>query len=239
MVHHTSGPAGYGLSGPLFGNREDAGRRLAERLQRFKARRPVVLALPRGGVPVGLEVAKALEAPLDLVLVRKIGVPFQPELAYAAVVDGGRPETVVNEEVAAMLHLPEDYLAQETARHLEEIKRRRQLYLAGRPHAEVADHTAVIVDDGIATGTTVRAALKAVRRARPGKLVLAVPVAPPDTIEALRKDADEIVCLATPGGFGAISLYYADFHQVSDEEVVALLAQSAAAAETPKPSPTA
>jgi putative phosphoribosyl transferase len=239
MVHETSDPAGYGLNGPLFSDREDAGHRLAERLLRFKKQRPVVLALPRGGVPIGLEVAKALEAPLDLVLVRKIGVPFQPELAYAAVVDGGRPETVVNEQVAAMLHLPEDYLEQEAARHLEEIKRRRQIYLAGRPHAEVADHIAIIVDDGIATGTTVRAALKAVRRARPDKLILAVPVAPPDTIEALRKDADEIVCLATPSGFGAISIYYADFHQVSDQEVVALLAQSTAAPDTPKPSPRA
>ncbi len=234
MVHETFGPTGYGLSGPLFGNREEAGRQLAERLRRFQDQRPVVLALPRGGVPIGVEVAKALEAPLDLVLVRKIGVPFQPELAYAAVVDGAHPETVINAEVAAMLPVPDDYLEQETTRHLEEIKRRRRLYLAGRPHAEIADHTAVIVDDGIATGTTVRAALRAVRRARPGKLVLAVPVAPPDTIEALREDADEIVCLATPGGFGAISVYYADFHQVSDGEVVALLKRSVTAVQEPE-----
>lgn len=237
MVQATSGPVGYGLSGPLFRSREDAGRRLAARLRRFKGQRPVVLALPRGGVPIGLAVARALEAPLDLVLVRKIGVPFQPELAYAAVVDGARPETVINEEVAAMLHLPEAYLEQETERHLEEIKRRRRLYLAGRPRAEVANHTAVVVDDGIATGTTVRAALKAVRRARPGKLVLAVPVAPLDTIEALREDTDEIVCLATPAGLGAISVYYADFHQVSDEEVVALLEQSTATPDRPEPLP--
>lgn len=236
MVHATSGPVGHGLSGPLFRDREDAGRRLAERLRPFEGQRPVVLALPRGGVPIGLEVARALAAPLDLVLVRKIGVPFQPELAYAAVVDGARPETVVNDEVAAMLHLPDDYLEQETARHLAEIRRRRRLYLAGRPGAEVAEHTAVIVDDGIATGTTVRAALRAVRRAHPAKLVLAVPVAPPDALEALREDADEIVCLATPRGFGAISIYYADFHQVSDDEVIALLEQSAAVAEGPKPS---
>ena len=177
MVHEIFGPDGYGLSRPLFANRADAGRRLAERLQRLKDQRPVVLALPRGGVPIGLEIATALEAPLDLVLVRKIGVPSQPELAYAAVVDGSRPETVVNEEVAAIARLPEEYLEQEKARHLKEIERRRRLYLAGRPHVEVTDRTVLIVDDGIATGTTVRAALLAVRRSRPKSLILAVPVA--------------------------------------------------------------
>jgi putative phosphoribosyl transferase len=237
MVHETPNPAGYGLSRSLFRDRKDAGLQLAERLQRFKTQQPVVLALPRGGVPIGVEVAKALEAPLDLVLVRKIGVPFQPELAYAAVVDGGHPETVINEEVAKVLHLPKEFLDQESAKHLEEIKRRRQLYLGKRPRAEITDNTVLIVDDGIATGTTVRAALKAVRRAQPKTLVLAVPVAPADTIEALGAVADEVVCLATPWDFGAISIYYADFHQVSDSEVVELLKRSEPTRETAGPDP--
>ena len=148
------------MTAALFADRRDAGRRLAERLGRFKDRHPVVIALPRGGVPVGFEIAKALDAPLDLALVRKIGAPYQPELAIAAVVDGEHPETVVNEVIAASLHVPEDYLQDEAARQLQEIDRRRQLYLGDRPRAGVGGHVAIVVDDGIATGATVRAALR-------------------------------------------------------------------------------
>jgi putative phosphoribosyl transferase len=211
----------------MFLDRTDAGRRLAERLSRFREQRPVVLALPRGGVPVAFEIAQALNAPLDVVLVRKIGAPGQPELAVAAVVDGERPETVVNRDVMEALGIGERYIAEEGARQLVEIERRRALYVAGRPHPTVAEHTVLLVDDGIATGATVRAALHAIRRAHPRRLVLAVPVAPPDAIESLQTDADEVICLSTPAFFSAISLHYADFTQTTDAEVVALLKKAA------------
>ena len=214
----------------MFTDRTQAGQRLAAALLHLKDRAPVILALPRGGVVVGWEVARALGAPLDLVLVRKIGAPGQPELAAAAVVDGEEPEMVVNDDVVGTFAVPATYLEQERARQVQEIERRRSLYLGGRARAEIGDRTAVVVDDGIATGATVRVALRAVRRRKPARTVLAVPVAPPDTIEALRSEADEIVCLETPALFGAISAFYADFRQVTDEEVTALLARTAGSA---------
>lgn len=206
-----------------FLDRQDAGRRLAAELMRLKDQQPVVLAIPRGGVVVAAEVARALDAPLDLVLVRKIGAPFQPELAVAAVVDGEHAQTVRNEEIITALELPESFIRQETARQLEEIERRRRAYLGDRPRPPVAGSTAIVIDDGIATGATVRAALLGVRRNGPKRLVLAVPVAPAGAIERLRDDADEVVCLNTPEDFFAISQFYADFHQLSDAEVTALL----------------
>ena len=207
----------------MYQDRREAGRRLAERLLHLKDDHPVVLALPRGGVPVGFEVAAALSAPLDLLLVRKIGVPWQPELAVGAVVDGQQPETFINREVLESLNIPESYVAEEAARQLAEIERRRRLYFEGRRRIEVRDRTAVVVDDGIATGATVRVALRAVRRAAPARLVLATPVAPASTIAALRSEVDEIVCPLTPEDFGALSLHYADFDQVSDDEVIRLV----------------
>ncbi len=210
-----------------FADRSEAGRRLAEALQSLKDQRPVVLALPRGGVPVAYEVAKALRAPLDLVLVRKIGAPFQPELAIGAVVDGERPELVVNRDVVDEYRISEEYLESERRRQLEEIERRRQLYLAGRPNAEVRDRTAIVIDDGIATGATMAAALRATRRADPSRLVLAVPVAPPDTLERLRPEVDEVVCLMVPDFLGAIGSFYRDFRQLDDDEVITLLQQAA------------
>jgi len=212
----------------VFADRAEAGRRLAERLARFKTDRPLVLALPRGGVPVGFEVARVLDAPLGLVLVRKIGAPFQPELAIGAVVGGDQAETVLNRDLVADLQIAEGYVERERARQLEEIERRRRLYAVGRPRIELRDRTAIVVDDGIATGATMEAALHAVRRAGPRRLVLAVPVAPAETIERLRPQVDEIECLVTPGDLGAIGMFYADFRQLSDDEVVALLERAAA-----------
>lgn len=212
----------------IFVDREEAGRLLANELLRFKDQQPVVLALPRGGVPVAVEVADALHAPLDLILVRKIGSPWQPELAIAAVVDGDRPETVVNQEIVDQLGIGDSYLKEQEARQLAEIERRRQLYLADRPRAGLAGRTAIITDDGIATGATMQAALHAIRRTQPKYLVLAVPVAPPDTIERLRREVDEVVCLLRPAAFGAISLFYADFHQITDDEIVGMLDRTAA-----------
>jgi putative phosphoribosyl transferase len=211
----------------VFSDRTEAGRRLAERLEHLKDQQPVVLALPRGGVPVAYEVAKALEAPLDLVLVRKIGAPFQPELAIGAVVDGERPELVLNRDVVDEYRISESYVESERRRQLDEIERRRELYLAGRPRAPIRDRTAIVIDDGIATGATMEAALLATRRAGPKHLVLAVPVAPPDTIERLRSEVDEVVCLMVPAFLGAIGSFYRDFRQLDDGEVIELLQRAA------------
>lgn len=183
----------------------------------------MVLALPRGGVPVGFEIAAALNAPLDLLFVRKIGVPWQPELAAAAVAEVGGPELVRNEHVIRHAAIPEEYLAEQAARELAEIDRRRTLYRGGKPVVDVAGRTAIVVDDGIATGVTVRAALRALRRAHPAKIVLAVPVAPAETLPQLADEADEICCLETPADFGAISQFYKSFRQTSDDEVIDLL----------------
>jgi putative phosphoribosyl transferase len=210
-----------------FADREAAGRLLATKLAHFKDRRPVVLALPRGGVAVGFAIAQALGAPLDIVLVRKIGVPWQPELALGAVTDGASPETFIDEDLAKALGIPESYVKEETARQLEEIERRRKSYCEGRPPLDVTGRTAIIVDDGIATGATMRVALRAVRRRNPAHLVLAVPVAPPDTIAEFRKEAEETICLETPDMLGAIGFYYRDFHQMNDAEVTDLLAKVA------------
>ncbi len=209
----------------FFTDRRQAGQRLAAKLLRYKTENPLVLAIPRGGVPVGLEVANALAAPLDLVLVRKIGVPFQPELAAGAVVDGEHTETVWNRDILEALDVTEDFFKSEVARQLEEIERRRKAYLGSRPRPRIAGCTAIIVDDGIATGATVRAALIAVRRNGPKRLILAVPVAPPDTVESLRKDVDELICLEVPKEFHAIGEFYVDFAQLEDAHVVDLLAR--------------
>ncbi len=206
-----------------FTDRADAGRQLAQKLLHLKEADPLVLAVPRGGVPVGFEVAKALNAPLDLILVRKIGAPFQPELALGAVVDGEHAETVLNKELVAALDLPKNFLRDETERQLAEIERRRKAYLGDRPRPKIAGRSAIVVDDGIATGATIRAALHAVRRNAPKRLVLATPVAPPDTVERLRPDADELVCLETPENFFAIGQFYLDFTQLADEDVTDIL----------------
>jgi putative phosphoribosyl transferase len=212
----------------VFADRAEAGRALARRLLQLALRPPiVVLALPRGGVPVAAEVARALQAPLDLLLVRKIGVPWQPELAVAAVVDGDQPDIVVDEPVRAMGGIGRDYIEAQAQHELQEIERRRQLYLPGRAPLPVLGATAIVVDDGIATGTTVRAALRALRRRQPKRLVLAVPVAPADTADALAAEVDDIVCLATPSPFHAVGVHYEDFHQVGDEEVLDALRAAA------------
>jgi putative phosphoribosyl transferase len=209
-----------------FADRSEAGRRLADKLSHLKNRQPLVLALPRGGVAVGFEIARALDAPLDIVLVRKIGAPWQPELALGAVTDGASHETFIDRDLVTSLGVSDVYIEEETARQLEEIERRRKSYCEGRPALEIAGRTAIVVDDGIATGATMRVALQAVRHRGPARVVLAVPVAPPDTLAALGEVADEAVCLEMPIGLGAIGFYYRDFHQMSDREVTDLLARA-------------
>jgi putative phosphoribosyl transferase len=210
-----------------FRNREQAGRLLAESLLHLKEAHPVVLALPRGGVPVGLPISQALSAPLDLLLVRKIGVPENPEFGIGAVIDGHQPEIVIDEALAEGFGITRDYIARETDKALKEIERRRTLYMQERQPVDLAGRTAIVVDDGIATGGTVRVALQALALSGAARRGLAAPVAPRDTAESLRALCDEAVFLSTPAEFGSVGFFYEDFHQLDDAEVTALLAQAA------------
>jgi predicted phosphoribosyltransferase len=203
-----------------FRDRVDAGRRLAAALGKYQNCDAVVLALPRGGVPVAAEIAHALSAPLDLVLVRKIGVPFQPELAMGAVVDGGEPLIVRNEDVIAMAEIDAAEFRAVCKRELAEIERRRTVYLGDGPRPHLGGRIAIVVDDGVATGATMRAALRAVRKRNPKTLVLAVPVAPTSALRTLRAEADDVICLEHYEEFGAIGAFYTDFHQLTDDDVV-------------------
>jgi putative phosphoribosyl transferase len=213
-----------------FRDRGEAGRKLAARLARYRDQDPVVLALPRGGVPVADPVAAALDAPLDIVVVRKIGAPDQPELGLGALGDGDDPQALLDAEFIARLGVPRAYLEEEIARQIAEARRRDACYRGGRPRVPVGGRTAIVVDDGIATGGSVRAALRSLRRASPARLVLAVPVAPADTVEAFRGEVDDLVCLETPEPFLAVGYHYEDFTQPDDEQVVSILARARARA---------
>jgi putative phosphoribosyl transferase len=226
-----------GAMDKLFTDRKSAGRALAQRLQALELVDPVVLALPRGGVPIGVEVARALGAPLDLLLVRKIGTPQQPELAAAALVDGEPPELVLNSYVIGLANVPRAHVEAEAQREHAELLRRRAAYLGDRAPEPVAGRTVLLVDDGIATGTCVRAALQALHKRRPARLILAVPVAPQETLAQLGPLVDELVVLATPEPFFAIGSHYVDFHQLQDDEVTAGLAEVAHFRGTHAPAP--
>jgi predicted phosphoribosyltransferase len=217
----------------MFADRMDAGVALAQELLHLKDRDPAVFALARGGVPVGFEVAVALRAPLDAVLVRKIGAPHHEELAIGAVVDGAHPEIFLNESVIEGLAIPSSYVEAAAKRELAEIARRKALYFRNRPRVDAVGKSAIVVDDGIATGATMRAALFSVRRQKPARLVLAVPVATTDTIEEFRAEVDEVVCLHQPDTLYAVGVFYEDVTQVSDEEVIDLLER----ATTPRSAP--
>jgi putative phosphoribosyl transferase len=207
----------------VFADRGDAGVRLAARLLKYKDQNPVVLGVPRGGVPVAFEVARALNAPLDVIIVRKLGAPGQSELGIGAVVDGDHPETILNREMVKALRVSRDYLEREIRNQLKEIHRRNRVYRTGRARIELKDRTVILVDDGIATGGSIRAALRGIRQQEAKKVVLAIPVGPADSIESLRDEADEIVCLSTPPAFFGIGEFYRDFHQLADAEVIRLL----------------
>jgi predicted phosphoribosyltransferase len=209
-----------------FPDRIDAGRQLAARLSQMSLEKPVIYALPRGGVPVALEIARALRAPLDLILVRKIGAPGAPEVALGAVVDGANPETVVNEEVRRRSGANDAFLERSRAHELAELERRRVRYLGDRPQLDPAGHTAIIVDDGLATGATMKAAILAMKRRGAARICVAVPVAPADTLNAIRDLADVVVCLHSPSDFHGVGGFYDDFHQLTDEETVGLLRQA-------------
>jgi putative phosphoribosyl transferase len=195
----------------LFEDRREAGRRLAEHLLKFKDQHPVVLALPRGGVPVGFQVAHALAAPLDLVLVRKIGSPHNQEFAIGAITDGEHPTVVIDQYLVRRLRVSSAYLDEAKAAALAEIERRRHVWLGDRPPLDIAGRTAIVVDDGIATGATMRAALQATGVRKPARVVLAVPVAAPEALDQLRHEADEVVCLDAPETFMAVGQFYRHF----------------------------
>ncbi len=212
----------FGDETPLFADRREAGQKLGERLRELNLGDDVlVLALPRGGVPVGYEVARALGAPLDVFVTRKIGAPENPEFAIGAVASDGT--LILDEQVVEQLGIPDEYVAAETEHQLMEIERRMAVYRGDRPPPQVEGRTVILVDDGVATGSTVRASLRALRKRKPGRLILAVPVGPPRTIEELRALADDVVVLATPEPFWAVGRFYLSFEQTSDDEVVALL----------------
>lgn len=213
-----------------FADRREAGRELAREIAALDLEEPIVLALPRGGVPVGFEVAKALAAPLDVLMVRKIGAPGHEEYGIGALVDGASPQVVLDEAAARMVGASRDYIDMQIARQLAEIERRRALYRTG-PAIALKGRTVIVVDDGIATGGTVRAALQGLAKAGPAEVVLAVPLAPADVLPELRDLCDRVVCLATPQPFYAVGMHYRNFDQTSDEEVIHLLAEAKVNAE--------
>jgi putative phosphoribosyl transferase len=212
-----------GKDHPVFADRTQAGRQLAERLAACKGQDCVVLALPRGGVPVALPIAQVLAAPLDLVFVRKIGAPHDPEFAIGAVVDGADPQVVLNNDLPPQLAAPQGYLETQIPHLLQEIDRRRHLYLGDRPPVDPRGRIAIVVDDGIATGATMLAGLKGLARQDPARIIVAVPVAAPEAVERLQGAADQIVCLHMPWPFRAVGRHYDDFTQVSDAQVIAAL----------------
>ena len=210
-----------------FANRLGAGRRLAEALAAYAGRPDVVvLGLPRGGVPVAAEVARALGAPLDVFLVRKLGVPGHEELAMGAIASGG--VRVLNEDVLDGLRIPAAVVEDITDVEAAEMARRERAYRGGRPPLDVRNRVVIVVDDGLATGSTMRAAVAALRRLEPARIVVAVPTGARETCQMLREEADEVVCLMTPDPFHAVGLWYGDFRPTTDDQVRALLAENTA-----------
>lgn len=207
----------------MFRDRQEAGRQLAEELVKLKLADPIVLALPRGGVPVAAEIAEALKAPLDLVIVRKVGAPGNPELAAAAIVDGNPPDVVLNREIVEAYDLDDAELRFLVSRERPELERRRVAYLGDRQPLSAANKTVILVDDGAATGTTMKVAIRAIKRRSPRRIIVALPVAPPDVLADLAEEADGITCLSKPGRFFALSHHYRNFPQLSDGEVISLL----------------
>jgi putative phosphoribosyl transferase len=219
----------------IFHDRAQAGRLLAERLRHLQGQDVVVLGLPRGGVPVAFEVARALGAPMDVIVVRKIGVPYQPELAMGAVGEGG--VLVANDPVLRVAHISKEEFAAVAARERDEVERRANRFRGSRPRTEVSGRIAIVVDDGLATGSTAQAACRIARAHGAARVVLAVPVAPTETINRIKADADEVICLRTPRTFYAVGEWYRDFSQTTDDEVIALVAEATPDAGVPGSSP--
>lgn len=221
-----------------FKDRAEAGRELGQRLAELKLERPVVYGLPRGGIPVALEVSRSLGAPLDLIFVRKIGAPGSPEVALAAIVDGAHPQMVINESVRRHSHADESYIEQARARELKELERRRSRYMGARKQVDATGRTAIVVDDGLATGATMKAALLGLRQQGAEKVVIAVPVAPVSVLPEFDALADQVICLNPSDRFFGVGAFYDDFHQLSDEEAVTLLKEGWESQEASKRTPT-
>lgn len=212
----------------IFVDRHDAGRRLATALVRSASSRSLILALPRGGVPVAFEIAKAFGAQLDIILVQKIGAPHNREYGIGAVAYGEGIQTFIQDEAASELALPSGYIEAQKAELLAEIERRRTLYLGDLGSVPIRGREVILVDDGIATGSSVKAALKVLHGSGASRIVLAVPVAPKSVLDDIKRKVDELVCLASPDNFRAVGLYYSEFAQTSDNEVIGLLRGAAA-----------
>ena len=211
----------------MFTDRRHAGRQLAEKLLPFADAEPIVYALPRGGLPVADEAAKRLNAPLDLILVRKIGAPGHQELAIGAVVDGAAPTTILHDDIIAELDVPDAYVKSAEASALKEIERRRKLYMKDRPPLSPKGRTAIIADDGLATGATMEAAVAAMRKAGAARIIVAVPVAPRETLEKLQRAADEVIAIETPCPCCSVGSWYHSFPQLTDEDVIETMAHAA------------
>jgi putative phosphoribosyl transferase len=209
---------------PPFEDRRDAGRKLAAKLTRFRDGRCVVFGLPRGGVPVGYEISRSLGAPLDVFVSRKLGAPDQPEFGIGAVAAGG--VRVLSTEVIRRLGIPDEYVERVTAQEIAEVNRRLRFFRGGRPEIEVAGRTVILVDDGLATGVTAHAAVEALKKRKPGRLILAAPVCAAQTAQLFAPRVDELLCLASPSDLGAIGLWYRNFDQTTDQEVVQLLEEA-------------
>ena len=209
---------------PPFEDRRDAGRKLAAKLTRFRDGRCVVFGLPRGGVPVGYEISRSLGAPLDVFVSRKLGAPDQPEFGIGAVAAGG--VRVLSTEVIRRLGIPDEYVERVTAQEIAEVNRRLRFFRGGRPEVEVAGRIVILVDDGLATGVTARAAVEALKKRKPGRLILAAPVCAAQTAKLFAPRVDELLCLAMPSDLGAIGLWYRNFDQTTDQEVVQLLEEA-------------
>jgi len=204
----------------MFVDRADAGRQLAEQLRTYEPEEPLILALPRGGVPIGYEIAKELHAPLDVLIVRKVGAPWNPELGIGAVAAGMQ---MLDEGALHALHISPSELEQIIEQEKEEVNRRSRIYRQEKPFPKITGKTIILVDDGIATGGTIRMAVQVILQLKPRKLILAVPVGPQDVIQALQDQVDDLICLDSPQYFYALSTFYQSFPQVSDDEVVSLL----------------
>lgn len=202
----------------VFQNRQEAGKQLANELLKYRKENPYVLAMPRGGVPIGFEVAQILQVPLDVIVVRKIGLSSNPEFGIGAIAEGG--VTILDTTTTQVIGIDEDEIKDTIKLEEEELKRRVSVYRQGKPLPDLTGRTAVLVDDGMATGVTAKAAIEAVRKLNPKKIILASPVCALDTVEGLEKKVDEVICLATPFEFSAVGVWYKNFTQISDEEVV-------------------
>jgi len=220
------------MSRAAFSDRREAGEALVAAVRKLALVEPVILALPRGGVPVAFEIARALKAPLDILLVRKIGAPGHEEYGIGALVDGASPQVVVDEAAARMVGAGKEYIDRQVERQLAEIERRRALYRTGPP-VQLQGRTVIVVDDGIATGGTVRAALQALAKVGALRVVLAVPLAPREVLPGLRELCNEVICLSSPEPFYAVGAHYQDFSQTEDGEVIELLAEARQWAEAP------